>query len=294
MYWGSVRFFKHLILIIVALLILIPTIGCISLGVTYHNLKEKVEKGTIDASTSPQATRKLSTDNQDLSYQNKYPDLYIEKKDQEFIKEKEKTIYLTFDDAPSARTKEILDILKEKEIHATFFVRYRDDEDSQKVYKRIVKEGHTIGVLGKSDDYNAIYQSVDTYLKDFNETARLIEKATGTKPEIFRFPGGSINAYNSEIYQQLIAEMLRRSYTYYDWNVASGDFSAKATQKSIHDTVINGVADRQRAIVLMHASSSKMATVAALPDTIKDLQSKGYRFERLTNTVRPVCFSYIN
>lgn len=294
MYWGSVRFYKHLIFIVIALLIIIPTIGCFSFGFAYHNLKEKVSTEGMDASTTA-ADQKLGIQNKDLTYQNKYPDLYIKKdKNSEFIKEKGKTIYLTFDDGPSARTAEILDILKEKEIHATFFVRYREDKESQKIYKRIVKEGHAIGVRSKSEDYNAIYQSVETYLKDFAETAKLIETATDKKPEIFRFPGGSINAYNNEIYQELIAEMLRRGYTYYDWNVASGDASAKATPKVIYNTVTNGIADRERAIVLMHDSSSKMATVAALPDIIKNLQSEGYRFEALNHTIRPICFSYIN
>lgn len=46
-------------------------------------------------------------------------------------------------------------------------------------------------------------------------------KECNIKATIFRFPGGSINAYNSTIFQELIAEMLRRGYTYYDWNVTS-------------------------------------------------------------------------
>lgn len=182
----------------------------------------------------------------------------------------------------------------EEDVKATFFVSYKDNDSSKRLYQRIVKEGHTIAVRSADHDYNAIYDSVDAYLKDFAKTAQQIEDVTGKKPEIFRFPGGSINAYNSEIYQPLIAEMLRRGYTYYDWNVSSGDAAAKATSKSIYNAVVKGVSGKERAVVLMHDSSSKVATAAALPDIIKDLQTEGYHFQRLDNTIRPVCFSYIN
>ena len=50
-----------------------------------------------------------------------------------------------------------------------------------------------------------------------------IYEATGVKPQIFRFPGGSVSSYNVGIHQQLIAEMTRRGFVYFDWNVANGD-----------------------------------------------------------------------
>lgn len=297
MYWGSVRFFKHLILTIVALLIIIPTIGCISLGLALHHTKaelKKAETSKADVTLSAEEPKKAAVNAKDFPYQGKYEDLYIERDKEDYIKERTKTVYLTFDDGPSAITSEILDILKEEDVKATFFVSFVNNEASKKLYQRIIKEGHTIGVRSADHDYNKIYDSVDSYLKDFAKTSQRIQDATGKRPEIFRFPGGSINAYNSEIYQPLIAEMLRRGYTYYDWNVSSGDAAAKATSKSIYNAVINGVSGKERAIVLMHDSSSKTATAAALPDIIKDLQTEGYHFQRLDTTVRPVCFSYIN
>lgn len=296
MYWGSVRFYKHLILTVIALLIIIPAIGCFTFGHAYYNMKGKLkDSAKVDANASiVSSTQMAEKKNKDLPYQNEYPDLYVEQNSSGFEKERSKTVYLTFDDGPSARTSEILDILKENEIHATFFVVYKDDEASEKLYQRIVAEGHTLAAHSTAHDYKAIYQSVETYLKDFAETAQQIERATGQKPTIFRFPGGSINSYNRDNYEPIIAEMLRRGYIYYDWNVSSGDAAPNATSKSIYNAVVNGVSGRDRAIVLMHDSATKVSTAAALPEIIEKLQDDGYKFDRLDNTVKPICFSYIN
>ena len=55
-------------------------------------------------------------------------------------------MYLTFDDGPSENTSKILDILKERNIKATFFVIGNEEEEAKALYQRIVNEGHTIGM----------------------------------------------------------------------------------------------------------------------------------------------------
>jgi len=152
-----------------------------------------------------------------IDYQREYSSLHVEN---DFIFEDrndEKICYLTFDDGPDAEnTAYILDVLKEHNAKATFFVVYKDYKEERALYKRIAEEGHTIGVHTASHNYNKIYASVEDYLDDFERCSEQIESVTGVKPEIFRFPGGSVNSYNAGIYQEIIAEMVRRGYTYYD------------------------------------------------------------------------------
>ena len=104
-----------------------------------------------------------------------------------------------------------------------------EDEKSQQLMRDIVNAGHTIGIHSISHDYEKIYSSVESYLDDFNETYTCIYNATGVKPQIFRFPGGSINNYNRFTYMQIIAEMTRRGFVYSTGTSAARTLSAALT-----------------------------------------------------------------
>ena len=227
------------------------------------------------------------------SYQNKYPALYVEN-DFQYVDTPQKTCYLTFDDGPTEDiTEQVLDILKAQDVKATFFVVGKEGKAYVPLYKRIVEEGHTIAIHTYSHDYDAIYQSVDAYLQDFERIETMIEEVTGAKPEIFRFPGGSVNGYNAGIYQELIAEMIRRGYTYYDWNVTSKDTVAGLTADDILRNVAYAADEMDEdIIVLMHDGENHQATVEALPRMIADLKRQGYEFAGLDKDVEPVCFGY--
>lgn len=321
MYIGSVRFFKHLILTVIALLIVVPTVGCVSLALQCHNLKVLIEEqaaqialitsetafaGDIsaeqaDASDSKvkepiltvYAADQLPDDTEDaIPYQLLYPELYVEN-DFHYVAEDEKTIYLTFDDGPTGLTPQVLDILKSRGVHATFFVVMRTGGDSEALYNRIIDEGHTLAAHSASHDYKKIYSSVEAYLDDLAVLSDMLEETTGVKPELIRFPGGSINNYNKSIQQELISELLRRGYTYYDWDVSSGSSTNTATVSSIYANVINGVSSKHKAIVLMHDAGTS-ATVTALPGIIDSLIASGYTFKVLDKTVKPACFDYSN
>jgi len=86
---------------------------------------------------------------------------------------------------------------------------------------------------------------------------------------------------------------LRRGFTYYDWNASTGDAaSTKVSKKSILDNVIKTSKNQDRIILLMHDSVSKNYTVSALPEIIEYYKANGYTFDRITNDVRPISFSY--
>lgn len=232
--------------------------------------------------------------NETLEYQKKYSKLYVTNNFNFEDAGERKICYLTFDDGPDAEvTSKVLDVLKKYSVKATFFVVYKKGEDELKLYKRIVDEGHTIGVHTASHNYTKIYSSVDAYLKDFNRISRHIEEYAGVKPEIFRFPGGSINSYNASNYHELIAEMVRRGYTYYDWNVTSGDASRPyVPAKEIRQNVLRNSERTEQAIILMHDGKGHATTAEALPEIIEGMMQKGYEFRALDKSVSPVCFGY--
>lgn len=293
MYFGSVRFFKHLIVACIILLICGLAISTVSLSVINKNLTGQIsdmQSGIVLAqSNTLEENRQNSLS---IEYQELYPDLYAKLAKE--TKTMPNTVYLTFDDGPSNRTAEILDILKKEGVKATFFIIGKEGNKQRALMKRIVDEGHTIGIHTYSHVYTSIYESVESYLDDFNQTYQLIYDTTGVKPETFRFPGGSINKYSAQDYEEIIAEMTRRGFTYYDWNASSGDANSNATANSVYNNTVQSSEGKDRIILLMHDSISKSYTVAALPSIIEYYKAKGYRFDCITNEVSPIAFNYIN
>lgn len=166
-----------------------------------------------------------------------------------------KTMYLTFDDGPSEKnTARILDILKERGIKATFFLVGENVRKYPEMARRIVEEGHTIGIHSDTHDYQKIYQSVESFVADFEAAHQSVYEVTGVDTKIFRFPGGSVNAYNKRVGKAIIDEMTKRGYTYYDWNASLEDASGDGnTAPEI--LVANGVETtlgRKNVVMLAH------------------------------------------
>ncbi len=206
--------------------------------------------------------------------------------------EAQKTVYLTFDDGPSVNTDSVLDTLAAAGAKATFFVVGTQKEEDQERMRRIVQAGHTLGVHSWSHDYQKIYASVEAFLEDFHQMYEWIYQVTGTYPQVFRFPGGSLNSYNGATYMQIIAEMTRRGFVYFDWNVASGDAAIKApTAEEIKSNALTGIG-LTRPVVLFHDSASKTTTAEMLPEIVAAYQAAGYRFGALSPAVVPVVFGY--
>ena len=229
------------------------------------------------------------------AYTELYPELYADDSLRGTV-DVDNAVYLTFDDGPSARTDEILEILDKYGVKATFFVVGANEEGDLERMQKIVAAGHTLAIHSYSHDYKKIYASVEAYLEDFNQMFCQIYEATGVKPQIFRFPGGSVNSYNVGIHQQLIAEMTRRGFVYFDWNVANGDavFSKIQPSSTLTANALKGVGTARRAIILMHDSSAKTTTVEALPAIIEGYLEAGYSFAALTPSTRSVTFSYLD
>lgn len=203
-----------------------------------------------------------------------------------------KTVYLTFDDGPSKNTSKILEILKENDVHATFFVIKPYIESHYDLINAAYNNGNAIGNHTYKHEYKYVYVSKEAFWDNFNKQQELIKSITGEECTIFRFPGGSHNvlvrnAHGNNFTKDLMEELKSKGITCYDWNVDSGDAKGNNIPAStIYSNVVRESKDKDgnlksTAIVLMHDCMTKTTTVEALPNIIKYFKDQGYTFDIL-------------
>jgi peptidoglycan/xylan/chitin deacetylase (PgdA/CDA1 family) len=203
-----------------------------------------------------------------------------------------KVAYLTFDDGPSIYTNRVLDILKEYNVKATFFVNGRSDANSLSIYRRIVNEGHSIGNHTYTHKFQNIYTSVQAFDNDFNSLQDLILRTTGVTMDIMRFPGGSNNAisdsYSLGIMNTLTVKYKNMGYKYFDWNASAGDSWEGTTTSYAIDNITRQCRYKSFAIILMH--DSRPTTPDALKSAIQNLTGFGFKFLPLSTSTPVVQF----
>lgn len=198
-----------------------------------------------------------------------------------------KTMYLTFDDGPSEEnTRKVLDILRERNIKATFFLVGENVRNHPEVARQIVAEGHTIGIHCDNHDYNALYESVDSYVADFEKARQTVYEVTGVETNLFRFPGGSVNAYNKKTSKAIIREMTDRGYIYYDWNASLEDAVKNPDPKQLIENGVSTTLGRKKVILLAHDVVG--STGLCLEELLDSLPE--YEMKPLSEDVEPICF----
>ena len=203
-------------------------------------------------------------------------------------------IYLTFDDGPSNITSNILDVLKKYNIKATFFVINSNNLD---IIKRIIEEGHTVGMHSYSHIYKDIYASVDNYFNDLETLENKLKEIKNIDYKIIRFPGGSSNTvsrFNKGIMSTLVSEVEKRGYHYFDWNIDSCDASFARSSQEVYNNVIYNLSKERSNVVLMHDAYNNYKTLNALEDVIKTSITKGYTFSNITYYTPMVKHNVIN
>ena len=222
-------------------------------------------------------------------YAGLYEELYVERSAITEYDDDKGCIYLTFDDGPSPYTEELLEILDRYDIKATFFLSPEDTEYDFRMMKLIAEKGHAIGIHTRTHVFYEIYADVESYLEDFAAAYELVYRATGQRCRFFRFPGGSVNSYNYRIRGELIDEMSRRGFVFFDWNVDSMDAKGAPTEQ-IKKNVLKQTPNVSPAFILMHDGMKNTSLV--LEDIIKALEADatGYSFRIITDKVRPLQF----
>ena len=225
-------------------------------------------------------------------YAELYPDMYVTAVTPGDREEEEKIAYLTFDDGPSSITGEILDTLQDEGMKGTFFILGSTmTKEGEENLKRMAREGHTIGIHTYSHQYKEIYASVESFLDDFNKVYEQITELTGVKPAIFRFPWGSYNEYCKDIRDEIVDELERRGFTYYDWNVSAEDSVGTPTAESIMKNIQKYYIKYNQPVILMHDSGTNALTAQILPDVIRMIRESGYAFDTLDHR-EPCQFGY--
>lgn len=198
-----------------------------------------------------------------------------------------KTMYLTFDDGPSAEcTEKVLDVLKEKNVKATFFLIGEYVEKYPEVARRIAAEGHTIGIHCYCHDYEVLYESKESFFADFQKAYEVVYEVTGVKTKLFRFPGGSVNSFNEDVRKDIIEEMTKQGFIYFDWNASLEDAAGKYEPEQLIENARYTTLERKRIVMLAH--DRVLNTALCLGDLIE--QFPEYRMEPITDETEPVQF----
>lgn len=188
------------------------------------------------------------------------------------IKAYKHKVYLTFDDGPSIYTDEILDILDRYGVKATFFVVGKDNDIAKDALRRIVEEGHTLGMHSYSHKYQEIYDSEEAFSEDFGKLRNYLYDVTGVESNIYRFPGGSSNTVSNIEMSVFVNYLEEQDVVFYDWNIASGDGGSELLDV---DTLVTNstkeILNWENAIILLHDSADKRTTVEALPIIIENI-----------------------
>lgn len=195
-----------------------------------------------------------------------------------------KVIYLTFDDGPGPYTQKLLDILAKYNVKATFFV-VNTDYNMSTLLNNIVKGGHAIGIHSVTHEYDEIYASEDAFFEDLYGMQAIIERYTGVKTMLSRFPGGSLNAKVRPGLEKLTQSLKDQGFRYFDWHVDSEDWKDRNTEMTVQK-VISGIGNRQSVVVLQH--DIHPTSVDAVEQIILWGLRNGYSFQAL-NTSSPKC-----
>ena len=196
----------------------------------------------------------------------------------------EKNIYLTFDDGPSPHiTPQILDILKQYNVPATFFVLGSRVELYPDLVKRAYNEGHYIANHGYSHKYSSIYSSVQSVIDEYNKTDIAIKNALGNpnyNTLLFRFPGGSSGGPYDSLKRQAKGTLESMGIASTNWNCLNGDAEAVGrTKEELVKRLYETASEWDSLVVLMHDADDKQTTVDALPEIIEHYLAEGYTFK---------------
>lgn len=195
----------------------------------------------------------------------------------------EKIAYITFDDGPSQNiTPQILNILDQYKIKATFFLLGRNVARYPSLVKQEYETGHYIANHGYSHEYNTIYASAQTVLEEYTKTEQLIRTVIGQEEycsHLFRFPGGSGGKKYRNVKTEAKQLLSDNDILYIDWNSLTNDSVGKPTQESIMNDLVSTVGTKNSVVILMHDAATKQLTADMLPQVLNYLIEKGYKFK---------------
>ncbi len=240
--------------------------------------------------TNGQATIVTSSDFRDTSISLKAKDHSARTLDQQFKtnpnqQTTNKTVFLTFDDGPSATSNQLLNILKAHQVKATFFMLGPQIQAHQATVKRLYQEGHQLGLHGMTHDINRFYQNSESPANEMREAQLILASVTGVYTRLVRTPYGSVPNLT---YDQKV-RLNQYGFIYWDWTIDSLDWRYKNSQYV--PEVLNQLQMFEKnkpwepKVILMHDQPS---TTNYLDNLITQLKARGYTFAVINETMPPV------
>lgn len=209
------------------------------------------------------------------------------KKINNLTKGEEKTAYLTFDDGPNNTiTPKVLDILKEKDIKASFFVIGKYVEEYPEIVKREYEEGHYIANHSYNHDNTKLYKSAESFKNEIEKTDIAIGKAIGVEDycsHIFRFPNGFMAPLYRNEKKALVSILEKMDYTYIDWNCLNNDSMKKYTGSQLINNLKESSKNKDTLVILMHDTKDVSNSSLVLKESIEFLQEQGYEFKNFND-----------
>ena len=191
-----------------------------------------------------------------------------------------KIAYITFDDGPYHSTNDVIEILDNYKVKATFFTIGLDKDicydnsnySCAEMYKKEVEHGHTIANHTYTHlIFRGLYNSTSSFINDVKRQEAMIEERTGVKTNIVRFPGGSATAGNLK--NSIINELRNMGYGWVDWTAGDGDGGYVANTTVAWNNLTRQI-DENIEVILFHDYSR--ITISILPQAIEYLEEKNY------------------
>lgn len=188
----------------------------------------------------------------------------------------EKLFALTFDDGPiRGKTAELLDALKQENVHATFFVLGRNIAGNEDIIRRAYAEGNEIANHGWTHRYMPIHLP-STVVESFSRCNQAVETVTGKKPEHFRFPYGA----STRMHLAAIRQHCHMRAVF--WNNSTNDYLHDGDAKYC-ERVLAALPEQAPVICLCHDHG---ITPGGLLTLIQELKRRGYRFVTVSELVK--------
>ncbi len=288
-----------LVIIIAILLVSIPTILGIKVAQTKEEARQEIARKEEEEKQANLILQQQIAEQEEAEKQAQI-ELYTQKTSQLFTEEQQnnilniynsdtKRVFLTFDDGPSESvTPLILDVLKEQNVKATFFVLGNNVENYPEIVKREFEEGHYIANHGYSHKSSVIYSSPQAVLDEYNYAEEKIRNALGITnyhSNIFRFPGGSNGGYYHDLKQEAKALLRSNGIVHLDWNSLSRDAEGVNTKEGLMQNIIETSSKYNNVVVLMHDSADKILTYEVLTDVINYFRENGYEFKNIYDII---------
>nr|WP_122640049.1 polysaccharide deacetylase family protein [Romboutsia sp. 1001713B170207_170306_H8] len=202
-----------------------------------------------------------------------------------------KIVFLTFDDGPSTTvTPKILEVLKEENVRATFFVNGKTlengGEDANEILKESFNYGNAIGNHSYSHDYQILYPNrhldIDSFTDDFEKNEEVLKSVLGDyfSTRVIRCPGGYMSWKDMD---KLDEYLDKNNMAEIDWNALNADSEGK--KKNAQELVSEAIKSsngKEIVVILMHDTYGKDETAKALPQIIEYFKDQGYEFKTLS------------